>query len=98
MDMDALFGDLLDDGPTRSRSQARPEAEAVIVRVDQSRMPPKTSKKRPQPLSEASNEDSASRRTRAYEAALGLGNRSWGDDVSLSSVSGYHNEDAEVEL
>jgi len=94
MDMDALFGDLLDNGAAKDQPPIRLEAKTAQV----SERPRITPSKRPQSLSAASNEDSASRRIRAFEAALGLGNKSWGDDVHLTSVSGYHNEDAEIEL
>jgi len=42
--------------------------------------------------------ESTVRRIKAYEAALGIGSRDWGTDVTLASVEGYHNQEPEIEL
>ena len=65
--------------------------------------PPKTQKKDlPPPLKkrvlESEHEQSLRRRQRAFAAAMGRDGLTWDSDVALISVSGYHNQEKELEL
>jgi len=92
LDMDALFWDLLGHGVADSE----PPNTKTTVKTSNEK-PSVTPAKRSKPPS-LDDGESTVRRIKAFEAALGVGNRSWGTDVTLASVEGYHNQEPEVEL
>lgn len=92
LDMEALFGDLLRSG-TSQKSQPDPPADKLGGANDALETPAKRA--RP---ADRDYGDSAARRIKAYEAALGVGDRSWGTDIKLASVKSYHDQEPEIEL
>lgn len=105
--MEALFGDLLIDEPTTSgmnktcadaTTQTSPSRAQPAQRVPIERTEGLGSRLGNAGFSGSHSTSATGFLREATDAALGLNGKIWGTDVEITSVSGYHNAEKEVEL
>lgn len=105
--MEALFGDLLIDEPTTLRmnracadatTQTSPSRAQPAQRVPTERTESIGSRLGKTGFGGSHSTSATGFLREATDAALGLNGKIWGTDIEITSVSGYHNAEKEVEL